>query len=345
MVRHWESLSIAFSTASAGKAPILVLGMLLAFHSSAQVVYKNPIRTVNVRTVLARDTAETKVNLLDLNQANGRWAVLLGPRVGTKSSVVTGDATSEKAFSVEGKFDNFIMDENSSIHLHQTSRLRKGEPTNPASVVVVTPDGLKANTYQIPGGASTPLHTGSEVVWQTSEGFFGVGGGRTSLIRDSDTVKLISHPEFRAQRLTSGMLPSGKTYLFSDLAEDLVILDPLQKTTINVPLQLDSAFAAIGITPGRRDPSSGRSRIMWATTASDGKLVVCLSDTPMSGPAYVAVFNPETGALVEVIRANLPTSPARRGPNNANGVMVPSLGAMTDRLVLLDDSEGTLAFY
>ena len=149
-----------------------------------------------------------------------------------------------------------------------------------------------------------------------------------------------------SQRVFVGALPwDGEYFTFGELSE-LVVAHRRGGAVFNsYTAPLDLAFRAIGIPFDKPAQSSGQSRIIWATSTKDGFLYICLSGTPMAGPAFIAVLDVMSGILRTVIRAEFPNSNEAISGINVQGTMMPAMGVIDSGLVIADQRGSLVAIY
>jgi hypothetical protein len=132
--------------------------------------------------------------------------------------------------------------------------------------------------------------------------------------------------------------------VFGHRSESITVFDSEEKVLSKNRIQLDEAYAAMGRHGVPQDPYSGRLRVIWASGSDDGRLYVCSSELPVSGPVTLGVFDPITGVLVSVPRLTPPVAKRPRNQINTRE-FVPTMGAVGDQTLVLDVGLGLAALY
>lgn len=331
------------------KAAILILAVSGVFLSLGQV---SPIsgvsRLVRITPRRVLFLEETGKLLLGTNHfavraatySRDRWAVLVSME-DKSCAVLAGDLTSESSFAVGPKLERLFLDASGRLTLARFDGVgfellnqdwEGGTLTSAGTIgLSVAPfysDGklmwrsLHADPAEVPPPTQTPYRVVQPVGLPP------------------DTTAKILEPRY----LIVG-LPAGRHVAFSDRTEQITLYEADGSLVGTAQADLDSAYRALGLTPRRVDPLGNESRVMWASSSIEGELYVCLSQTPVIGPAEIAVINPASGSLIRVLRAELPKAEMRKRPSNPEGVMSPSMVAMGDGLAILDNGAKVLSLY
>jgi hypothetical protein len=302
-----------------------------------------PRQIVNVVESLQRETAHramhiasSRFKIKDVSQAAGMWAVLM-PSTSTDAAVMLGDRTSTHSFVSPGVFERIMLDDDRSVHL--LSRYKPGD--NARVVSVVDDSGKVADTYTLSTSSAIPFLGTSGIGWRAPTGFFrGPTASRISFQR--------TYPAPDAeieQRVIAGMTRSGAYFTFGELSEAITVYGADGRIAHSYAAPLDAAYRLIGGSVPKMPVSTERSRVVWSSASRDGRLYVCLSGLPIAGPAYIAVVEPDSGRLLQVISADLPSLPTRISSSNPTGHIMPSLGAVGDMLVIADQIDGLVVLY
>jgi hypothetical protein len=132
---------------------------------------------------------------------------------------------------------------------------------------------------------------------------------------------------------------------YERLSEALIIYEDSGEVAATVPLQVDEAYRRAGLPVPVKQASSGLLRISWSFLNREGRLGCLLARSKTSDPAYLAIFDVGTGALIDVVAAELPTSPDKRDRFNPQGVIFPTHGRGRGLLGIGSQSAGVIAFY
>ena len=144
-------------------------------------------------------------------------------------------------------------------------------------------------------------------------------------------------------------LPGGRHLILRDRSERVTVYDASGSATATAVLRFDQAYTSIGRTSAPVDihlVGDGRTRVIWATTSAAGELYISLTDTPVVGPGYVAVFDPLNGKFIRMLSLELPKGILSRVfDENPGGTMIPLMGSIYERMVIADRDAGVAAFY
>ncbi len=299
----------------------------------SEVYVAQPFRVIDLHSPGAVD-AKVFDRIQSVSQVGPRWAALIS--TSGASVLVYGDIKSEHRISLDGQYDSVKIDADKSIQLSDAFS-RKSE----THVEVLNSDGTVRQSFWVPGRAA-PLQTGSRVKWDTPRGVLSVGDLRSRLMSSALEPKMERMPRHEATYVFG--LPNGRAevLVFSERVE---IYDENNALINSFPLPLNEAFSKIGLPSRPPDLAIGRSRMIWATASTAGDICVGLSETPMSGPLYVAIVDSTTGLLSRVTELELPVRAGRVGTHNEAGRIVPMLAAFGDLILIADPEMGVIALY
>lgn len=268
-------------------------------------------------------------------ESNGRWAALL-TKDAQKSVVLTGNARGvDRKIAVPNGTDNIQLDSEHTLHIRTRTR------TGGTKMSVHRTDGTLWQEFET-NEQAVPFIAAGAVNWRTSNGLIQLGYPNRRIASEHtkpDANNLIN------QRIFLLGLPSGGFYTVGDLTETVSVFDSQGNSISESHLDLDRAYSQLGLSVSRSDPTTGRTRIMWATSSSNGQLIVCLSETPGSKPAYLAVPDPLTGHFSHFIVAHRPMLKSEAARVDPNELFLPTMGAMGDQLILVDKGRGLIAVY
>lgn len=309
-----------------------VSGCLFAatFTLFAQVVSIRPTRVVDVKATTKRDLGRVGIQIDALSVESGHWAALIRDGVGTESFIVSGDAVDDHAIALSGTFDRLRIDAAAHLHLRQVrpriNRQAVGRLHLPDPVVkIVDLNGRLVDSFNLPAGDLEPELTGGKVQWVALP---------RRVLMNSNAIEI------------AGWFPSATAWYLEKVSERLTLVHSARSEGEVRTLEIDEAFRRIGRSSPRPDFISGRNRILWAVAAPAGVLLVGLSELPSAGPAYVAVFRPDTGRLITVLQAELPTTPGRQdATHNPRGSISPAIAAVGNSLIIGDPEMQVLAVY
>jgi hypothetical protein len=206
-------------------------------------------------------------------------------------------------------------------------------------MMVVNSTGAQVSHHSLPTQAEPFLSVGM-FHWYTAAGSAGLDQSSIpSITRSPDKNTALAQPIF------TGGLPENKYLTFGSLSELITVIDGNNSIISEHRAHLDDAYKNLGLPIGKSDSGNGLTRVIWADVTTDGQLAVCLSDTPMSGPAYIAMFKPEDGSLSRVVAAVLPQAANRKKAKNPSGYIVPMFGSVGDHIVVADPEMYLVAFY
>jgi len=311
-------------------------GLLLVFLQIGFVQAQNvsPTRVINLQDVIPGVGATWRI--ADVTQSNGHWAVLLRPvQRHSGSAIVTGDSQEQRVSLQIGAFDRIIMDREHLIYLrHASTRLQ----TTEFSRWKADSDGFETRT--VAEAFAEPVVSEGLVQWKTDRVRVDAQGNRRSPAGPTSEKSELSIPE---RRIVLG-LPERRYMVFGSRTEEIMIFDEAGTVVGTARADLDSAYASLGLRVSKPDVQSGKSRVVWAASSRDGLLFVHLSETPITRPTPIAVFNPTDGRLIRVISAVHPTAEGGPAADDQNPVGLAYLGAIDDQLIVVY-SKGYVAFY
>jgi hypothetical protein len=327
-----------------GLVCILLLVLTKSSGFGQGVVESSPVEVVDLGQVVQHDLGVSGAKPVRVAQNAGAWVVLMKapPEQDAldHSIVVTGDPASKHALMLDGRFDQVALDQNRHLHLRY---IRRGADGNHVLTKFIELDftGKKVNAGTVPEIYADLLLAGGNARWMTGHGLL---DPRAQSIQSPK----IEDPNGKiGQRVFHLGLSGGNYISLGDLSEQISFFDANNSMIFAHPVDLDSAYRLIGLrVPAHSDAVTGMTRVGWAATTASGLLCIYLSNTPASGPAYVALFDPATGSLKSAIKANLPRAEGRRQmPFNPQGTMSAGLGAFGDRLIIMDPEMGIVALY
>jgi len=326
---------------------VLFIGSPLAY---AQVRVIHPLSVVDIREMTPSVAGTACNKITDISQSGSRWAALV-ECPDQKSVVVWGDGKSTHPVVLDGRFDRIVMDSAHNMVVRSVPLPVRSAavPASKASIVFTKAQVLDANgnvsrTMIMKSAGARPLMTGDAVRWATQFGAFTdselTANAPSRLSRYADTN------QNTPQIVYVLGLPMGGHVTIGNLTETVNVFDEHNSPAGSHVLHLDDAYRSIGAAIRPPDVQSGRTRILWAAGSANGLVYICLSDTPMSGPAYIAVVDPLSGGVNEVFRAELPSASGRIERRfNPTGVICPTLGAVNGHLVIADPDMQVVAFY
>jgi hypothetical protein len=317
-------------------ASALAAGSVLVSELAAvEVRGQQPISIVDLRG-LAENSGLGHPVITAVVQAQGRWAVAAYSSDVQKSVVISGGESGAPKSSapIEGSAIELGFD---SGVLYALSRAAKS-----ADVVVFDKDlGILART---PSGLE------KKVLERKVAGRSQFYLPFRHSIRQSppeDRNQAFSYPQeewlFPMPSLNGS--PRRRWLHFGSLSEEIALVSEDGSILSQNYADLDSAYLSVGMKIPPHDPSSEVTRVTWAGLSDAGELYICLSSSPINAPAYIAVIEPETGKLARVIAAQMPRATDRVGKYNPLGFMLPLMGAVQNRLVVVDSGVGLLAIY
>jgi hypothetical protein len=300
-----------------------------------------PVLTVDLKQVVSRDAGPIGVEPIDVAQAGERWVVLTQSR-GDSTILIAGDLSSSHAITVAGRFDRVRLDQAGHIYLRYL--LSRKESLVSTRVLLLDGGGAPLEVGAISEKAAEPLVMKGQIKWKTKSGALDVhaspGGSDNATPLEKDPNDEVP------QRVFALGLPSGRYLTFGDLSEQVTLYGENGHLLDSKKLDLKPAFDAANVRFKDHEAGSGETRVIWATTSADGRLCVSLSDTPPSGPAYIGLFDPDSGELVNLLRALLPQTEGRRDATfNPQGYIDPFFGAVGDHVVMVDKAMAILAVY
>ena len=273
-------------------------------------------------------------------------ALLSFRKLETNSILVSGDLAGADVSvrRLEYRPERAILDGQNRTYLQGDQR---GSQRERAVFELLEHGGLR-ELVQIPDSSLTPLRSGGEVLWSGAEGMWRERSSRALKIKRPPGVNE-PVPEVENERRFVLGLPGGRHLILRDRVEIATVYDASGSVTATAVLRFDQAYASIGRTSAPVDihlVGSGRSRVIWATTSASGELYIALADTLIVGPVYVAVFNPQNGKFMRMLSAERPKGILFRVfDENPDGMMIPSMGSVYERMVFVDPDAGVAAFY
>lgn len=297
----------------------------------------SPSQTIMLGDIVAQQLGGyvSRNGLQALSQANGVWAVLFYSSVGR--SVITSDSHGPAhAFPTAVDVEQVAVDQDAHIHLVH----RYLWPENKRVVSVFDLLGNQVTEYSIPIGLAQPFLTGSGLLWKSGN----------ALAAAHTFIPLMQLDGSRDVNDAFGESPfvgavGGGYFTFGSHSEMITIHRSDGSIVSSGPAPLDAAYKAIGALVPKPPTSSDYVRVLWASTARSGSLYVGLSGLPVSGPAYIAVIDPQTRTLQKVITATLPSFRDEISRLNPLGTMFAAMGTIDDQLIIADEPRGVLAIY
>jgi hypothetical protein len=324
-----------------GSFLLLATTISLSF-SQQRLADVSPSEIVSLRQIVQRDLGEEPGKVLSLAQRNGAWALIVKapPELEAleHSILVTGDSTSKRAMMLDGRFDWIVMDDNHHLHLRYWRTISNRGPTR---FLETDFTGKKLRTGVVPEINAVPMVMGNITKWKTTKGLF------DPLVESLGFSNPYDSNEQFGEWVDYLGLPGNRHLSLGHLAERINLFSADNALMASPSVDLDSAYRLLGLPiPRHSDPSTGQTRVGEVTTTTGGLLCICLSDVPSWGPANIALFEPETGALKFVFQAFRPKAEGRRSkPFNPEGVITAGLIAYGDFLVIVDPSMGLLVKY
>ena len=245
------------------------------------------------------------------------------------SAIVTGDSRGQRVAMQIGAFDRIAMDRNHAIYLRHAAS--SGEPTSVSKWKADT-DELETQTILEPN--AEPIVSDGILHWKPH------GSSNRHHRKLAQGEQALTIPE---RRLVLG-LPGQRYMVFGTRTEEIMVFDVDGTLVATARADLDAAYATLGLEVPKPDVESGRSRVVSAASSRHGLLYVQLSETPVTRPTPVAVFDPTDGRLLRVLNAVHPTAEPSIPVNDLTPVGLPYLVAIDDELVVVY-GKGYLAFY
>lgn len=338
----------------------LVVMYLASSPISAQALeVRNPAYVVDVGSVIRSNSQDSYAHALDLKASGSRWAMLVStrplqgpmPRLfevspNARSMVISGDASSHWVQTIKGTADQITLSRNGDVYVKHKSA------SGDFSISVLNGHGGLKDTQRLNvENSSSLLLLDGRVLLKTENG---VSEINAAIQRDrKETTQVVSGSDseaaIRQVEVTFGL--SGNRYaIFRTLTEDIRIFSAEGERLSRSQADLDAAYRSLGKAISRFAPDSdgqgGRSRVFWAAGGEDGYLYVCLSELNITRePIRLAVINPENGGLIKLLSFNLPRASVRVSNANPNGSILPTHGAVGDRILILDKELMLLTVY
>ncbi len=322
---------------------LLTLALGCATSQTPYLSSRSPSQVINLVDSLKRDTGQIQVptassrfKVKGVTAAGGTWAVLM-PYSSDAAAVVVGDGASTRSFLARGAFARITLGQDQRIHL--LTRAKPGE--NVRTVNILDVYGKDVGSYTLPTRSAIPFRGPAGISWRGPAGFFhGDSGARISFHHTNPAPDASI-----GQRVFAGTSKAGSDFTFGDMSELITLYAPDGSVLHSYPAPLDDAYRLIGASVPKMPISSEQGRVIWATSSSDGLLYVCLSGLSVSGPDYIAVFEPDRGRLLQVIGLDLPSLSTRVSSINPLGHIVSGMGAVGDKLVIVDQMDALMAVY
>lgn len=305
-----------------------------------------PAQVFDLRAAAGAVVEASNLRAVDIVQNNGRWIALLTSPTARRSVMVAGDDQGIHLSNViQTGADRIALDSSGVVYTYMTA----GAP-NSTEIDVSDWDFKTSAHHTFAGSGYYPISLGTDIAWRQR-----ANGDRLFRLGTADPVARLTQAgeqsqwlpdEIRAEpRLLSG-LPGGRTVQIGFATEEVVVRSADGQIVARSMLALDDAYRLVRQSPPVHDPLSGILRVAWGSVSRTGQVFLCLSGLPVAKPAYMGVFDPLTGRAVRVIETQLPNSPARIDPQyNPDGQLIPALGAVDDRLVIVDPPLGIVALY
>ncbi len=210
-----------------------------------------PLRVTSLDSILAASSLKQSAGkLVDVSQANGQWAGLVH-QTSVSSILIAGNSQLDHAYIVDGVFDRIVLDTNRHILLRY--RPQKGDKATHAASF--SEDSKQIGSFIITVPGAEPFANESGFQWRTRSGSAEIG---VSHLHSTDPIldQNFSIP----QPVTTGAQNVGSYFTFGALSETITIVDEARETTpTSLPVQLDTAYQAVGLRPGLRDVAAGRT--------------------------------------------------------------------------------------
>jgi hypothetical protein len=334
-----------------GRRGVALVSGFLAFvttaspqgHGARPIRNLQPASVIDIRTSTQSASGIACDDVRDITAIGMRWAALLDCPA-QKSALVWADGKSTHFLNLEERFDRVVMDASLNMVLRSVPATSANATIGTTRALVLDATGAVVRRVAINSRGARPFQVAGSIRWASQS------GSLTEVqLNSPDVAHLSTYVD--TNRNTPQLiyvlgLPGGGHATIGNLTETVNVFDEQNRLVASRLLPLDEVYKAIGMPIRPPDIESGRTRMVWAAGASTGLVYICLSDTPMSGPAYVAVVDPLAGALTGVIRADLPKASGRVDPRfNPAGVIVPGLGAIDGHLIIADREMQVLAVY
>lgn len=321
---------------------------LFSFVVTAQVQSLQPKKVVDLLAAVDKTFGSRDGRIESVAENAGRWAVRW-TFSDNQQAILSSPIDREDYAYLYGQYDWIVIDGGGLVILRE-----KGE--TPGQTVVLEWNPVLKHSWRrtVPYEWALPVISDKTPLWQTEAGLFDTRTNqlRTDRKKAADTaIRNIKDPNVQVNQLVDTVgLPGGRVATFGVSTERITVYGPDGRVESTAIADFAAAYSALGIDYTKHLSEferieSGKVRAGWVTVSPEGWLLIRLGEVPVDGPAIIAAFDPMKGALVKVLKLELPTSALRRNQWNPRGFISPTFGAYGDRLLIADGLAGVIAIY
>lgn len=288
----------------------------------------SPIEVINVKTLLGR----ADVSIVDQTHIREFWAALVRVNRSDEAIVLTGSSSGHQVFRLpDNNIERIGLDYDGNVYVKGTERVNKGSSSvgnDPARIYRID----RSSLLLLRKGAAPWTAVNEDSLRQLDAG-------------SRDRLVLHHRPNAPAQHEFVLALTDGNYAVLGSRTEEISVYDSLGKLLSYVRADLNDAYSRLGRPTTRHQITEGRSRIIWASSGPDNRVYLGLAEFPAAGPAMVAVLDPKTGKVLRLLAAELPRVLNKQSEFNPEGIILPSAGSVSEKLLIVDSDECIIAVY